>query len=94
MRGAFGHEWDAITKPYRIGQWGHRFHALCVRCSKERTTIFNIHGIEAAHYYETPTWHVKVDEPFESADVRLEMLRRLRSEGVKDSNRGHLRSVG
>jgi hypothetical protein len=94
MRGGFGHEWDEITKPYREGQWGYRFHSLCIRCAKERTTIFNIYGIEAAHYYTIPDWHVKVHQPYEAADVRLEMVRRMRSEGQISETRGHLRSVG
>ena len=93
MRGAYGHEWDEISKPYKEGQWGYRFNSRCIRCSKERTTIFNIYGIEAAHYYLTPAWHVRVEEPYESADVRLELVRRMRSEGLKSETRGHLRVV-
>lgn len=99
MRGALGHDWDPISKPRKLTDWGYRYHARCGRCSKERTTIFNIYGIEAAHYYDVPDWHVKIDEPYESADVRLEMLRRLRGDEARGDagriaeGRGNLRLV-
>lgn len=78
LRGALGHDWEPIAKPKRAGEWGYRVHARCGRCSTERTTIFNTYGREAAHFYEHPATWLVVTEPHTTADVRLEMVRRLR----------------
>ena len=78
MRGALGHEWDDIQKPQRYEQWGYRIYGRCIRCKKERTTIFDFSGREAAQFYTNPSGWLKITEPFDTADVRLEMVRRLR----------------
>ena len=83
MAGGFNHHWEPINKPTKVGQWGRRRNDLCTTCGKERTTIRDIHDRTAARWYDTPGWHVKVSEPYDSYDVSEEIARRLRKDGIK-----------
>ncbi len=76
LRGASGHRWDEINKPQRAGRWGFRTHLRCDRCGKEKEIIHNTTGYDPAIVYTTPKWHLKVTEPYDTADVRTEALNR------------------
>lgn len=93
MRGADGHLWDTIQRPVREGSWGHRVFKRCARCSKGKIQIFNIFGQEAAAWYETPDWHLKVTVPYDTADVRLEWLTRQRKREAPAQTRGKRRQT-
>lgn len=96
MGGGYNHPWEPIVVPRKVGQWGRRDHARCVRCGKERVTIRDIYDRTAARYYVVPDWHVKVTEPFDSYDVADELTRRMNSRAKMKSaktDRRHLRAV-
>jgi hypothetical protein len=102
LAGGFNHQWEAINKPVRQGQWGRRRNDICTRCGMERTTVRDINDRTAARMYDRPAWHVKVTEPYDSFDVSEEISRRLNSRaGSKTkakprsskSKTSHLRAV-
>jgi hypothetical protein len=84
LRGASGHAWDEVSKPARAGRWGFRTHLRCTRCGKEKEVIHNSTGYDPVIMYATPRWHLKVTEPYDTADVRTEALnRRLKGRKVQ-----------
>jgi hypothetical protein len=76
LRGASGHAWDDVQKTVKAGRWGFRTFQRCTRCSKEKEIIHNTTGYDPTIIYTTPKWHLKVTEPYDTADVRTEALNR------------------
>jgi hypothetical protein len=93
MRGGFNHPFEPISRPVKQGQWGRRINARCTRCGKERVQIKNIYDRTAVTYYETPAWHVKIEEPYDSYDVTEEIARRLNNPNLKVNKQRRLKAV-
>lgn len=78
MRGADGHHWGRVGQPKREeGRWGWRLRKRCSECGKGKVIVHDSHGQEAASWYEDAPGHLKITEPYTTADVRTEYVRRL-----------------
>lgn len=85
---SWGHEWDSFTPLGRRASWGWLLSLRCARCSCERHDTIDATGAVSAREYVYPEGYslVKDDRP-SSEELRLEVLRRLRT----TTARGHLR---
>lgn len=78
MRGADGHRWERVERPSRVdGRWGWRVRKRCTECGKYKNIVHDVTGEEASVYYEDPPGLVKITEPYVTADVRTEYVRRI-----------------
>lgn len=77
MRGADGHSWQRIDGPRRFeGRWGWHMVKRCTECGKLKHIIHDANGNDASVSYEDPPGWVKITEPYDTADVRAEYIRR------------------
>ena len=88
---SWGHEWDTFTPLGRRASWGLLLSLRCVRCGTERHDTIDMNGDLSTREYKYPDGYQLVrpkdSERISAAELRLEVLRRLR----KPSRR--LRSV-
>lgn len=77
-RGARGHLWEDQPLPRRRS-FGQAHDARCVECTKERHRIVDALGQIAAQWYTDPDGY-RLDFPYDTNDVRLAYLAKLRAE--------------
>ena len=89
--GGFGHQFYNYEPVGRRTKWGYRVHLRCVRCGTTQHDVYDINGNVASRQYRYPKGY-RITVPVTTEDVRLEVVRRLRSNTEKRV-KARLRSV-
>jgi hypothetical protein len=92
---SWGHEWDTFHPLRRRAAWGTLLSLRCVRCGTERHDTIDANGDISTREYKYADGYrltgVARGDRATGAEIRLEVLRRLRS--PKKARRGGLRSA-
>ena len=83
---SWGHEWDTFAPLRRRASWGTLMSLRCSRCSMERHDTIDANGDVSTRQYKPPPGYklVGVDGRPKGAELRLEVIRRIRRQSRKN----------
>lgn len=90
---ALGHRWDTFAPLKRNAAWGTLVSLRCDRCGMERFDTIDSIGALSVRSYERPPGYSPKDWMADRADMRKELMNRMRTKRAV-GRQARLKSVG